>query len=57
MAVGRILMVDGRMDQNVVLHVYVGGVGLMRVLNYLRPSLGVNKYGMHASGYLPSRRS
>ena len=31
MAVGRILMVDGRMDQNVVLYVYVGGVGLMRV--------------------------
>ena len=27
MTVGRILMVDGRMDQNVVLYVYVGGVG------------------------------
>lgn len=32
MAVGRFLVVDGRMDQNVVLYVYVGGMGLMRVL-------------------------
>lgn len=60
MAVGRILMVDGRMDQNVVLYVYVGGVGLMRVLKLPKTESRrqqVRYCCMHASGYLPSRRS